>query len=151
MQIPAPLEIGSAVPTDMKERSKEILTLTKMNWNSERRHFANPDHRIVRAPRRRIDVRTLRQCHAKLFVSVLHLNDERQHSSLRYRLLCAKITTNRILPPRAPKQPAITKQGSQTVFRPRLRSAREYGARADCTCWSSVSLLSSSSPRNSRR
>jgi hypothetical protein len=34
MHIPAPIEIGSAFPTDMKERSKEILTLTKMNWNS---------------------------------------------------------------------------------------------------------------------
>ena len=34
MHIPAPLEVGAAVPTDMKERSKEILTLTKMNWNS---------------------------------------------------------------------------------------------------------------------
>lgn len=34
MHIPAPLEIGSATPTDMKARSKEILTLTKMNWNS---------------------------------------------------------------------------------------------------------------------
>lgn len=34
MHIPAPLEIGSAFPTDMKLRSKEILTLTKMNWNS---------------------------------------------------------------------------------------------------------------------
>ena len=34
MHIPAPLEVGAASPTDMKERSKEILTLTKMNWNS---------------------------------------------------------------------------------------------------------------------
>lgn len=34
MHIPAPLEIGSAMPMDMKARSKEILTLTKMNWNS---------------------------------------------------------------------------------------------------------------------
>jgi hypothetical protein len=34
MHIPAPLEVGAATPTDMKERSKEILTLTKMNWNS---------------------------------------------------------------------------------------------------------------------
>ena len=34
MHIPAPLEIGSAPPTDMRERPKEILTLTKMNWNS---------------------------------------------------------------------------------------------------------------------
>lgn len=34
MHIPAPLEVGSALPTDMKLRSKEILTLTKMNWNS---------------------------------------------------------------------------------------------------------------------
>jgi hypothetical protein len=34
MHIPAPLEIGTASATDMKERSKEILTLTKMNWNS---------------------------------------------------------------------------------------------------------------------
>lgn len=34
MHIPAPLEIGAAFPTDMTERSKEILTLTKMNWNS---------------------------------------------------------------------------------------------------------------------
>lgn len=34
IHIPAPLEIGSAQQTDMKERSKEILTLTKMNWNS---------------------------------------------------------------------------------------------------------------------
>jgi len=34
MHIPAPLEIGTASPSDMKERSKEILTLTKMNWNS---------------------------------------------------------------------------------------------------------------------
>jgi hypothetical protein len=34
MHIPAPLEIGSATPMDMTDRSKEILTLTKMNWNS---------------------------------------------------------------------------------------------------------------------
>jgi hypothetical protein len=34
MHIPAPLEIGSALPTDVEARSKEILTLTKMNWNS---------------------------------------------------------------------------------------------------------------------
>src|SRR5687768_13301371 len=34
MHIPAPLEIGSAATTDIVERSKEILTLTKMNWNS---------------------------------------------------------------------------------------------------------------------
>jgi hypothetical protein len=34
MHIPAPLELGTALPTDMKERAKEILTLTKMNWNS---------------------------------------------------------------------------------------------------------------------
>ena len=32
--IPAPVEIGSAKPTDMEERSKEIMALTKMNWNS---------------------------------------------------------------------------------------------------------------------
>jgi hypothetical protein len=34
MHIPAPLELGAALPTDMKDRAKEILTLTKMNWNS---------------------------------------------------------------------------------------------------------------------
>jgi hypothetical protein len=34
MHIPAPLELGAALPSDMKERAKEILTLTKMNWNS---------------------------------------------------------------------------------------------------------------------
>jgi hypothetical protein len=34
MHIPAPLELGTAQPTDMKDRAKEILTLTKMNWNS---------------------------------------------------------------------------------------------------------------------
>ena len=32
--IPAPLEIGSARDTNMEERAKEILALTKMNWNS---------------------------------------------------------------------------------------------------------------------
>lgn len=32
--IPAPLEIGSARPTDMTARAKEILALTKMNWNA---------------------------------------------------------------------------------------------------------------------
>lgn len=32
--VPAPLEIGSAHETDMIERAKEILSLTKMNWNS---------------------------------------------------------------------------------------------------------------------
>ena len=32
--VPAPLEIGSALETDMVERAKEILALTKMNWNS---------------------------------------------------------------------------------------------------------------------
>lgn len=32
--IPAPVEIGSAKPTDMEERAKEIMALTKMNWNS---------------------------------------------------------------------------------------------------------------------
>lgn len=31
MHIPALIELGSAMPTDMKTRSKEILTLTKMN------------------------------------------------------------------------------------------------------------------------
>ncbi|MEI9421214.1 hypothetical protein O7A70_08550 [Mesorhizobium sp. Cs1299R1N1] len=34
MHIPAPLEIGCAGPGDVRERAKEILTLTKMNWNS---------------------------------------------------------------------------------------------------------------------
>lgn len=32
--VPAPLEIGSARETDIVERAKEILALTKMNWNS---------------------------------------------------------------------------------------------------------------------
>jgi hypothetical protein len=32
--IPAPLQIGSAGPTDIEARSREILTLSKMNWNS---------------------------------------------------------------------------------------------------------------------
>jgi hypothetical protein len=32
--IPPPLQIGSAGPTDIEARSKEILTLSKMNWNS---------------------------------------------------------------------------------------------------------------------
>jgi hypothetical protein len=32
--IPAPLEIGSCGKTDMRERAREILALTKMNWNS---------------------------------------------------------------------------------------------------------------------
>ena len=34
MHIPAPLEIGCAEHGSMRERAKEILTLTKMNWNS---------------------------------------------------------------------------------------------------------------------
>ena len=34
MHIPAPLEIGSARKTDIEARAKEILALTKMNWNS---------------------------------------------------------------------------------------------------------------------
>lgn len=32
--IPAPLEIGSCGSTDMRERARELLALTKMNWNS---------------------------------------------------------------------------------------------------------------------
>ena len=32
--IPAPLQIGSSGDTDIEARSKEILTLSKMNWNS---------------------------------------------------------------------------------------------------------------------
>ncbi|HRJ17441.1 MAG TPA: hypothetical protein PLF84_00290 [Bryobacteraceae bacterium] len=32
--IPAPLEIGSCGATDIRERAREILALTKMNWNS---------------------------------------------------------------------------------------------------------------------
>jgi hypothetical protein len=32
--IPAPLEIGSCGSTDIRERAREILALTKMNWNS---------------------------------------------------------------------------------------------------------------------
>jgi hypothetical protein len=32
--IPAPLQIGSAGPTDIEARSREILMLSKMNWNS---------------------------------------------------------------------------------------------------------------------
>lgn len=32
--IPAPVEIGSAKLTDMEERAREIMALTKMNWNS---------------------------------------------------------------------------------------------------------------------
>jgi hypothetical protein len=34
MHIPAPVEIGSALPSDMMDRSRGILALTKMNWNS---------------------------------------------------------------------------------------------------------------------
>jgi hypothetical protein len=32
--IPAPIQIGSPFKTDIEERSREILALTKMNWNS---------------------------------------------------------------------------------------------------------------------
>lgn len=32
--IPAPLQIGSPEETDIRQRAKEILALTKMNWNS---------------------------------------------------------------------------------------------------------------------
>ena len=32
--IPAPIEIGAAGPTDLKQRAVEILALSKMNWNS---------------------------------------------------------------------------------------------------------------------
>ena len=32
--IPAPLQIGSCGPTNMRQRASEILALTKMNWNS---------------------------------------------------------------------------------------------------------------------
>lgn len=32
--IPAPIQIGSARPTDILERAREILLLTKMNWNN---------------------------------------------------------------------------------------------------------------------
>lgn len=32
--VPAPLQIGSAGDTDMRERAREILALSKMNWNS---------------------------------------------------------------------------------------------------------------------
>lgn len=33
-QIPAPVQIGSCGPTDLRQRALEILALTKMNWNS---------------------------------------------------------------------------------------------------------------------
>lgn len=32
--VPAPLQIGSCGSTDIRERAREILALTKMNWNS---------------------------------------------------------------------------------------------------------------------
>lgn len=32
--IPAPIEIGSATPTDLRQRANEILALSKINWNS---------------------------------------------------------------------------------------------------------------------
>jgi hypothetical protein len=32
--IPAPIELGAAGSTDLRERAREILSLTKMNWNS---------------------------------------------------------------------------------------------------------------------
>lgn len=32
--IPSPIQFGSVGPTDLKARAKEILALTKMNWNS---------------------------------------------------------------------------------------------------------------------
>jgi len=32
--IPSPLEIGAGVGSDLTERAREVLTLTKMNWNS---------------------------------------------------------------------------------------------------------------------
>lgn len=34
MHIPAPLELGSCGKSDLVDRSREILALTKMNWNS---------------------------------------------------------------------------------------------------------------------
>lgn len=32
--IPAPVQIASCGPTDLRQRALEILALTKMNWNS---------------------------------------------------------------------------------------------------------------------
>jgi hypothetical protein len=32
--VPAPLQIGCPHETDIRERSREILALSKMNWNS---------------------------------------------------------------------------------------------------------------------
>jgi hypothetical protein len=32
--IPAPIQIGSAEPTDLRQRALEILSLSKMNWNN---------------------------------------------------------------------------------------------------------------------
>ena len=32
--IPAPIEIGTALPTDLRQRAIEILALSKINWNS---------------------------------------------------------------------------------------------------------------------
>src|SRR3546814_11736747 len=32
--MPAPLQLGSCCPTDIRQRAAEILALTKMNWNS---------------------------------------------------------------------------------------------------------------------
>jgi hypothetical protein len=40
--VPALLQIGSAGDTDMRERAKEILALSKMNWNSADGISRNP-------------------------------------------------------------------------------------------------------------
>jgi len=40
--VPALLQIGSAGDTDMRERAKEILALSKMNWNSAEGISRNP-------------------------------------------------------------------------------------------------------------
>jgi hypothetical protein len=40
--VPSPLQIGSLKPTDLEERAREILALTKMNWNSAEGVGRNP-------------------------------------------------------------------------------------------------------------
>ena len=57
MHIPAPLELGTALPTDMKEPRARNPYPDKDELEFERRHLARTNHHLICPPRRRTHVR----------------------------------------------------------------------------------------------
>ncbi len=71
--IPAPIQIGSTGPTDIEARCREILMLSKMNWNSSDGITRLPVTLLFAKKVGEIMPEPLRQCDAESLVPISYV------------------------------------------------------------------------------